>query len=261
MTATGDPPTPSRNTTNRAGNPPWSGMLASVTTATDALALRRNMEISSAAAVIRGSPPISSPGLASGPTRSAGNRWASLASSIAAAAFPPTGTTSRRRSGRLSAAREKMASALCRSPSASPVGPRPSSPRARARRPVTKRYGRRSGAHVCLKAASASSLSPSTGRKSAHSRAEVRTTGRPARNSLRPRSTAIWPAAPNSADASPTRILPHFIHVALKPNCITASPRHNAPAGILFHSRQSFLQWPCAATPAGNNMPCSEPRR
>ena len=69
----------------------------------------------------------------------AGSSWASLASSIAAAAPGPAGTTSRCRVTWVSAANEKMSAAVSRSPIAIPTGPAASIPSARARRAVTRR--------------------------------------------------------------------------------------------------------------------------
>ena len=69
-------------------------------------------------------------------------------------------------------------------------GPVASSPSARARLAVMTRCVR-PGAQSCRNAASRSSVMPSTGRAAIGLRADVDETGRPERNSARPRSTAI----------------------------------------------------------------------
>src|SRR5262249_7039991 len=80
-----------------------------------------------------------------------------------------------------------------------PVGPGASRPSARARRAVTRRCGR-PGAHNVRKEASPWSVMPSTGKANTRSSADVTMTGRPDRNSARPRSTATCLGEPNKPD-------------------------------------------------------------
>src|SRR6516164_9160394 len=113
MTAIGVPPTASRKTTNRAGIPPLSGIAVSATTASDAIAVRRNCATASAATSTSGGLFASTAAVLASATSSAGSSWASLASSIAAGAVSPTATTSRWRaaSGRADGIEPERASA------------------------------------------------------------------------------------------------------------------------------------------------------
>ena len=200
----------SRKITKRAGMPPLSGTLASAATASEAIGacaeLRDRVGRAPRSAADR-----HAGGRRRSATSSAGSRCASLASSIAARRRRPAGTSVEpARDRRIGGEREDCLRDRA-SPIASPTGPSASSPSALrpARRDHQMRPRRRAS---WRKAASRSSSMPSTGSATMRFRRRSMTTGRPERNSARPRSTATCSGAPNSGrntgpdcDYSPTR--------------------------------------------------------
>ena len=188
MTAVELPPIASRKITKRADTPSLSGTSASAATASESIAMRRNCRTASAPTRI--SVPVLAAFTVTSAASSAGNRCASLASSIAAAALAPALTLATGRLTRTSATSESSAAALALSGSARPCGPTASSPSARARLAVTTTCNC-AGVQSWRKAASRSSVIPSIGKTATDPEEESMTTGRAERNSAKARSTAI----------------------------------------------------------------------
>ena len=165
-------------------------------------------------------------------TSSAGNRCASLASSIAASAFAPAGiiwTAGLHR---------------CRQPgpwsqphrrhlaSARPTAPVASRPSTRARLEViTTRNA--AGAQSCRNAVKRSSVMPSIGKAIVDPARDSMVTGRPERNSPSPRSTAIWSADPNgAAKAALARSITEGLQPRLCPLSLGSSATLDAKTGV-----------------------------